>query len=1058
MVVVLLLLVLLCRSVGKIHSINCSIHDDPLPILHEFYQPGDLLIGGIVSQVFFLYYNLSFMELPTQILIDEPISVPKDYQHILAFAFAIKKINENPNILSNISLGFHVLNSNYAARMTYKATLSLISTHHRFVPNFKCGTQNNLIALIGGCVSEISANMAIISAIHKTPQMVPNEAHQYKGVVWLLQHFRWTWVRILAVDDDKGDRFLQIILQMFSQHGICYASIVKIPKRDYIDELIDLLLQQRENYEILTERKANVFFVYGENPSFQVLRMLLFIAPFFSLPPLGKVWIITSHWDFASLPVQKIWDMQTFHGSISFTVHSNQISGFQKFIQKITPFWAKGDGFIQDFWEQSFSCSLQKPKGQEAKKKSCTGEENLESLPGVLFEMKMTGHTYNVYNAVYAVAHALHAIYKSSSKHRRMAEGERLSFQNVQSWQVHHFLKSILFNNSAGDTVHFDENGELVVGFDVTNWLMFPNGSVVRVKVGRLEPQASPGKQLTVHDDQITWHQSFNQVLPLSVCNDYCYPGYSRKKKEGEKFCCYDCVPCPEGMISAQKDMDACINCPEDQFTNKDKTQCIPRVLSYLSYKEDLGFILTTLAISFSFLTTLVLGIFMKHKDSAIVKANNQTLTYILLVSLLLCFLCSFLFIGQPGKVTCLFQQIAFGIIFSVALSSILAKTITVVLAFIATKPGGRMRKWVGKKLTNSIVFSCSFIQAGLCTFWLSTSPPFPDRDMHSVNGEIILECNEGSATMFYCVLGYMGFLAIVSFIVAFLARKLPDSFNEAKFITFSMLVFCSVWLSFVPTYLSTKGKYMVAVEIFSILSSSAGLLLCIFSPKCYIILLRPELNNREQIMSRKSERFVCKTYSINCSICDDPLPIPHEFYQPGEVVIGGIVSQVFFLYNNLSFMELPTQILIDEPICNIYYSSVPKNYQHILALAFAIKEINENPKILSNISLGFHILNSNYAARMTYKATLNLISTQHKFVPNFKCGNQNNLIALIGGRVSEISVNMALISAIHKTPQASCMGEDVEISPLWHNILISANHMIMIQVILWLSNWLKAD
>ncbi|XP_062993095.1 vomeronasal type-2 receptor 26-like [Elgaria multicarinata webbii] len=816
-------LVLLPQVLCKVPSAKCTI-SEPLPILHKYYQPGDFITGGIISLIYMFSAPITFEKQPSQELFEDLVL--------------------------------------FLASWTFLASMELLSTRNKFIPNYKCDIHNVLVGLIGGPNSEVCLHMATTLGIYKIPQLIygsvpvmndktqatfshrmfPDGIEQNMGIVKFLLHFRWFWIGIL-LHDDNGEMFVRNVLPRFSQHGICFEFLERIPKISFSGSIAKTVEEWFETSNVVTGCTANALLIHGEIQTFSVLRMLFHLSKFDGIPIKSKVWIMTAEMDFTSTGFQRTWDMHFVHGAIAFAIESKEVRGFQEFLQLRNPAHEKEDGFIKSFWEEAFNCSLDKENGG-----ACTGEEKLETLPGSVFDMSMSGHSYSIYNAVYAVAHALHTMYSLKSKRRVKMEGVRQTLMYTEPWQLHQFLRSTSFKNRAGENVSFDENGEIIPGFDIINWVTFPNQSFLKVKVGRVDPKPFSSK-VFINEDAIVWPSRFKQERPLSMCNDNCHFGYSKTRREGEPFCCYDCLPCPKGKISNQTDMDDCFQCPEDQFPNNVQDLCIPKYIVFLSYGEPLGITFAIVALSISFITALVLGIFIKYQDTPIVKANNRNLTYTLLLSLLLSFLCTFLFIGQPEKMTCLLRQIAFGIIFSVAVSSVLAKTTIVVLAFMATKPGSRMRKWVGKQLSNAIVFSSSLIQVIICIVWLGTSPPFPDLDMHSMTEEILLECNEGSTLMFYCVLGFLFFLAIISFTVAFLARKLPDSFNEAKYITFSMLVFCSVWFSFVPTYLSTKGKFMVAVEIFSMLSSSVGLLVCIFCPKCYVILLRPDLNNKHQLM-----------------------------------------------------------------------------------------------------------------------------------------------------------------------------------------------------------------
>ncbi|KAM3848315.1 vomeronasal type-2 receptor 26-like [Vipera latastei] len=772
----------------------------------------------------------------------------------MPYSIVLREINRNPKVLPNITLGYNIHDNYFNKIIPSDILLDQLSTGETNVPNYTCGKHRNLLAFLEGANSDISIQISTMLGTYKIPQisytfassifsdktlfpffyhMVPKEGTHYPGIVKLLLHLRWTFVGLLAPDTNTGERAMRTLNPMHLKKGICVV-IAQTFSEEASQMVIESALFQRW-------KQVNVFLYCAEVSSFlQGLYLIHKTAESLTQPVVGKVLIIAALWDVSLLLVNNELSFQYIHGLFSFLIQSHDRMKFDFQI----PYTA-----TEQFARWSFNCSYTKWALSVKEWRRCVEKEQVNTLPNEEIETILSLDRFSIHDAIWAVAHSLDAAYSSRSKRMEMKHGNRRGAPALEPWQLHPLLQSPQFHNSSMKGVRLDEKGVLTADFDIINWVILSNETMTRVNFAMLEGQGVENFKFVINPDGIEELNWLNKTFPTSQCVESCRPGAIKVARESEPVCCYNCIPCAEGTMSTQEDAEECTKCPEDEYPNEDRDRCIPKIINFLSYQGHLGIILASISLFLSLTTGFVLGIFIQFLETPIVKANNRDLSYVLLVSLLLSFLSSFLFIGKPSKATCFFRQTAFSIIFSVAVSSVLAKTITVVMAFLATRPGNRLRKWLGKNFANTLILVCSSVQIILCSTWLGLHPPFPESDKNSQPGEILLLCNEGSLTMFYGAFGYMGFLAAICFVVAFLARKLPGSFNEAKLITFSMLVFCCVWVTFVPTYLSTKGKYMVAVQVFSILVSSAGLLSCIFLPKCYIIVLRPDLNTKEHLM-----------------------------------------------------------------------------------------------------------------------------------------------------------------------------------------------------------------
>ncbi|XP_059842276.1 extracellular calcium-sensing receptor-like [Hypanus sabinus] len=746
--------------------------------------------------------------------------------------FAIEEINQNAKLLPGIALGYQIHDDCSSSAIASNAALTLINGEEESVEHLECRGSSNVAAIVGCDMSTSSIVTARIMGSFGIPlvsyystcsclsdkreyptffRTIPGDQYQSKLLADLVRTFGWTWIGTIRSNTDYGNFGMQGFVEHVEKFGVCIAyseSFYRTDPPEKISKIVQVIKQ--------ASTKVVVAFVHGGD-------MRILLNEIWRQNVTGIQWIGSEAWVTRNfLPAKERAIYLT--GTIGPATRRIEISDLRDYLHNVHPSSFSGNMLVTEFWETLFACSFitdngTRPGNSPGHVRQCTGNEQMEGIQNSYLPAVMDGTSYHVYSAVYSIAHALHDL---------------LTCVEAKT----------------GETVYFDENGDPVPRYDFVNLQTNLKGSVDIVNVGYYDGSAPPGHELMLNVKEISFSTSGN-TIPRAVCSEPCLPGTRKVGRKGQPVCCFTCAKCADGEISNATDSTDCIKCPLEYWNNQAKTECVLKRVEFLSFGGILGVILVTLDLIGVCFTLGAAAIFYRYRETAMVKANNSELSFLLLLALLLCFICSLTFIGEPSIWSCMLRRTTFGILFVLCISCILGKTVLVVIAFKANQPNSSVMNWFGPVQQRLGVFLLTILQVLVCVVWLSVSPPYPLKNMSHYRDIIILECNVGSLTAFYLVSVYIALLSIVCLVLAFLARKLPDSFNDAKYITFSMLIFCAVWITFIPAYVSSPGKYTVAVEVFAIWASCFGMLACIFAPKCYIILFKPEINTKKHLMSK---------------------------------------------------------------------------------------------------------------------------------------------------------------------------------------------------------------
>ena len=849
---------------------NGSLHVTCLHQQRSAYKDGHIVLGGL----FDLHQSAGNNNYCGDIL-------ATNLGYAEAMVFAIESINKNNTLLPNVTLGFDLRDYCLRPAMAVETAYELVvKSDHRFsLQNCTNSTEFNgseygglkgITGVVGPMDSASAIMVSSLFEIAHIPSISPLAtsvelsvalySHFYRTVApdnWraslladIAQFFNWTYVGAVALDDSFGRYGIWgIEKEADTRENLCIAFKKFVPRVNHFDHIRKIVFDLKRN------EKVTVVFIwlYGEYARF-------FIDEVVNQDVTGRTWIFTDGTTPADPFFKDVRFAGILQGSFGILPRARSSEQFQKYLTDLAK--RNFTGSTHAWWEEYWNYMAMNNESLAASYPfSVPIGSPLTSSPYISFTI----------DAVYAFAHALHNMYTCKEPHGLLEGGKCPIIQQskIKGAELHHYLRNVSFQGLTG-TIEFDKNGDpLEACYDIVNFKSTGKG-FLEVLVGWWARKTSPRLHLNL--STITWNsQSGFKGVPLSVCSFDCKPGERRVTKSP---CCWECVKCSRGTVNSNGISSNCSECPERQKPNEERTECVDLPQNNLSWKNTSAIVVTCTAFTGLLLTVLCIVVFIKYRNSPIVKASNQELSFLLLIVVALLFVLAFLYLLIPTDLLCRAINILRYIVHTLCVSILLLKSRKIVKAFRleGSLPDGLTS--VPKKRKKSLLFKgqrlhllCLLsLQVILIAAWTISDPPSKKIVVRPLQ-YVFVVCKPFRSTageiLFAMTITTVLLLAFACIYYAFKGRKIPENFNEARYIGFSMYIVLLSSAAYYPVEFGLEGWYVGIIGGVTTLVNSFALLGCMFGPKVYVIFFSPEQNTRQAIsaeIAKYSAAITCKT------------------------------------------------------------------------------------------------------------------------------------------------------------------------------------------------------
>uniref|UniRef100_A0A8C9SRW0 Glutamate receptor, metabotropic 6a n=1 Tax=Scleropages formosus TaxID=113540 RepID=A0A8C9SRW0_SCLFO len=823
---------------------------------HSIKIEGDITLGGL-----FPVHSRGPAGVPCG-----EIKKEKGIHRMEAMLYALDQINSDPYLLPNITLGARILDT--CSRDTYALEQSLTFVQaliQKDTSDIRCSNgeppiirkPERVVGVIGASASSVSIMVANVLRLFEIPQIsyastapelsdnnrydffsrvVPPDSYQAQTMVDIVKALGWNYVSTLASEGNYGESGVDAFIQISREAGgLCIAQSLKIPREPKPGEFDKIIKRLME-----TSNARGVIIFANEDDIKRVLEA-------------AKKANLTGHflfvgsdsWGAKNSPILDQEDVA--EGAVTILPKRASIEGFDLYFTTRSLENNRRNIWFAEFWEDDFKCKLTRPGIKlDSDKKKCTGEERISRDSSY----EQEGKVQFVIDAVYAMAHALHNMHMDLCPgHTGVCD----KMDPVEGRLLLNYIHSVNFNGSAGTAVLFNENGDAPGRYDIFQYQMSNTTSPGYKVIG----QWTNNLRLNMEEMQFS---GGSRQAPDSVCSFPCNPGERKKMVKGVP-CCWHCELCDGYQY--QLDEFTCEICPFDMRPTENRTGCRPTPIIKLEWHSPWAIIPVFLAILGILATLSVVITFIRFNDTPIVRASGRELSYVLLTGIFLIYLITFLMIAEPGAVVCAFRRLLLGLGMCISYAAMLTKTNRIYRIFEQGKKSVTPPKFISPTSQLVITFVLISVQVVGVFIWFAVVPPHTIIDYEELrppNPELargILKCDMSDLSLISC-LSYSIVLMVTCTVYAVKSRGVPETFNEAKPIGFTMYTTCIIWLAFVPIFFgtaqSTEKMYIQTTTLTVSMSLSASVSLgMLYMPKVYVIIFHPEQNVQKRKRSFKA-------------------------------------------------------------------------------------------------------------------------------------------------------------------------------------------------------------